>query len=49
MRRKKRPKYVKHLWMQHLFNNGVEHGNNLLHGLIQRMVQGSGFRQENEK
>jgi hypothetical protein len=42
MRRKKQQKYAKHLWMQQLFNNGVEHGNNLLHGL--HLEDGSGFR-----
>jgi hypothetical protein len=42
MKRKKQPKHVKHLWTQHLFNNGAEHGNNLLHRL--HIEEGSGFR-----
>jgi len=47
MRGKKHPKYVKHLWIQHLFNNDVEHGNNLLHRL--HTEDGSGFRILSEK
>jgi len=42
MRRKKCPKYVKHLRTQHLFNHGVEHGNNPLHKL--HTEDGSGFK-----
>jgi hypothetical protein len=33
MRRKERAKHAKHFWTQRLFNDGFQHGNNLLQEL----------------
>jgi hypothetical protein len=42
MRRKKRPKYAKRFWTRRFFNDGVQHGQNLLRLL--NIEDGSGFR-----
>jgi hypothetical protein len=41
-RSKKRPKYAKRFWTQRFFNDGVQHGQNLLREL--NIQNGSGFR-----
>jgi hypothetical protein len=42
MRRKKRPKYAKRFWTRRFFNDGVQHGQNLLREL--NVEDGAGFR-----
>jgi hypothetical protein len=42
MRRKKRPTYAKRFWTRRFFNEGVQHGQNILREL--NIEDGSGFR-----